>query len=959
MKLKVRLLGRFEVSHDGNTIGITSRPAQSLFAYLILSAGTSYRREKLAGLLWPDSLEETARDNLRHALWRIRKALPTLRQPNAEYLLVDDLSIAFNGSAEYWLDANQLDELSENCSADELLAVLSEYQGELLPGFYDEWVVLEREHLSSTFEHHMARLMSLLQAENRWLDILDWGERWIKLGQKPEPAYRALMSAHAAKGDMSKVAATYERCVKSLKEFGIEPSEQTRALYQKLKSGKEKFETGTPVPAKEKRKEAAKTNLPVPITSFIGREKEVEEIIKLLGKNRLVTLTGAGGMGKTRLAIQSANKLVGKFRDGVWWIELVGLNDASLVPRTVAKAVDVREPPNQPLIETLEKNLKSKQMLLVIDNCEHLISACAQLADRLLSECKNLKILATSREALDILGETVWHAPSLSLPDTQDLIGIKSLSKYESVRLFTERAEVLQPQFMLTEQNAKAVVQICRRLSGMPLAIELAAARIKMMTVDEIASRLNDCFSLLTSGNRTALPRQQTLRATIDWSHNLLTEPERILFRRLSIFAGGFRLDAAEIVCGFKELKQSEVLDLLGRLVDKSLIDVEANPVLNETRYRLLETIREYARVKLEEAGETEEIIERHLEFFSTFASIAGKGINSKDQVAWFQRVEREVDNLRAAISWSSPLIQVNEEKHRSMLKNQFWIVGSLAMFWENGYRHEITQALQRLLASDELSTPTSERAKALTAGGFLLWSLNRFSEARAFLEKSIQIAEKLGDPLTVAWSLAYLGWTFDFLGDYTTAKTSLEKSVAMARSLGEDGKYITGQSLSFLGDIPYWQGDLMEARKLYEEAISYLRELGDANRMTYPLRRLGYITLYEKNYSEAARLFSESMDLNHQLNHLQGMTACLVAFAAIHRTLGNLEVTAILCGCVEKLIQQISASLWFIDNAEYDRSVSELKRMLDEKALSTTWSKGRGMNLEEAIAFALEETTI
>jgi DNA-binding SARP family transcriptional activator len=235
--LEIRLLGRFDVSRNGKTVAITSRPAQSLFAYLVLNARTAHRREKLAGLLWPDSLEETARDNLRHALWRIRKALPP--KPTTEYLLVDDRSIAFNASSEYWLDAAELDTLSDSASADELMAVLSAYEGELLPGFYDEWVVLEREHLYSVFEHHMARLMSLLQSEKRWLDILDWGERWIKLGQKPEPAYRALMSAHAAKGDMSKVAAVYERCVKSLREFGIEPSEQTRGLYERLKGGKE------------------------------------------------------------------------------------------------------------------------------------------------------------------------------------------------------------------------------------------------------------------------------------------------------------------------------------------------------------------------------------------------------------------------------------------------------------------------------------------------------------------------------------------------------------------------------------------------------------------------------------------------------------------------------------------------------------------------------------------------
>src|SRR6266536_2531242 len=314
--LEIRLLGTFDIKYKKKPINISSRAAQSLFAYLILNAGTSHRREKLAGLLWPDSLEETARDNLRHSLWRLRKVLPS--QPKVEYLLVDDLSIAFNASGEYWLDAAELGKLSDRALSDDLMAVLSEYQGELLPGFYDEWVVLEREHLSTIFEHHMARFMSVLQNEKRWLDILDWAERWIKLGQKPEPAYRALMSAHAAKGDMSKVAATYERCVKSLKEFQVEPSDQTRALYERLKAGKEQGEMEPAVVVVEKRKDPRKTNLPVPITSFIGREKEVEEVVKMVGKNHLVTLAGSGGVGKTRLAIQSSNKLLDKFKDGVW-----------------------------------------------------------------------------------------------------------------------------------------------------------------------------------------------------------------------------------------------------------------------------------------------------------------------------------------------------------------------------------------------------------------------------------------------------------------------------------------------------------------------------------------------------------------------------------------------------------------------------------------------------------------
>ncbi len=425
--LEVRFLGQFEIRRAGKPIDISSRPAQSLFAYLILSAGTPHRREKLAGLLWPNSLEETARGNLRHALWQIRKSLSSLS--STKYLLADDLSIAFNASMEYWLDASALDKVAEAARADELISALSSYQGELLPGFYEEWVILEREHLYSIFEHNMARLMSLLQEENRWLDIFDWGERWIKLGQKPEPAYRALMSAHAAKGDMSKVAAVYERCVKSLREFGIEPSEQTRALYERLKAGKENPETEPVVPVREKRKESLRTNLPVPLTSFIGREKEVEDIIKLLGKYRLVTLTGSGGVGKTRLAIQSSNRLLSRFKDGVWWVDLGGLSDPLLVGHEVAKAAGAREESNQPMIETLVKHFGSKQSLIVLDNCEHLILACAQLADRLLSACKNLKLLTTSREALDILGETTWPVPSMSLPAVQESFSVKVLSK--------------------------------------------------------------------------------------------------------------------------------------------------------------------------------------------------------------------------------------------------------------------------------------------------------------------------------------------------------------------------------------------------------------------------------------------------------------------------------------------------------------------------------------------------
>jgi predicted ATPase/DNA-binding SARP family transcriptional activator len=950
--LKVCLLGRFDVKSDGKPVAITSRPAQSLFAFLLLSAGTAHRREKLAGLLWPDSLEETARSNLRSALWKIRKALPS--SATVESLFADDLTIAFNAAAEYWLDAAELEKVSENASADELMTTLSLYHGELLPGFYDEWVVLEREHLSAVFEHHMARLMSVLENEHRWLDIFDWSESWIKLGQKPELAYRALMSAHAARGDMSKVAATYERCVKSLKEFGVEPSEQTKELYKRLKVGKEPLQTEPFVPPKEKRKESPKSNLPVPITSFIGREKEVEQITRLLNKNRLVTLMGVGGVGKTRLAIESSNKLLGKFRDGVWWIELVGLSDPSLVPQAVAKVVDVHEIPNRPLVETLVEHLQSKQILLVLDNCEHLVIACAQLVDDLLSGCKNLKILATSREALDILSETTWSVPSLSLPDAQETIAIKSSNKYESVRLFVDRANMIQPEFSLTEQNSKAIVQICRRLSGMPLAIELAAARVRIMSVDEIASRLHDLFSLLTSGNRSALPRHQTLRATIDWSHDLLTEPERILFRRLAVFAGGFTLEAAESICGQDELERSDVLDLLGRLVDKSLVVVEAATAGGQTRYRFLETIREYALEKMKSAGEETANRDRHLEYFRKLAEETEPHLYASEQAEWFARTDAEIDNLRAALDWS--IAEAAGAENDVRIRNGFQIVGVLSWYWQRSYTFDVIERLQRMLSRDTAAAPTIERARALSTMGFLHGTLGSATEARPYLDEALEIGRKHGDPLTLGWTLTYLAVVTRLLEDYGSSLSFLEESLALTRDLGISGKAITGMTLVWMGDVYLGSQDEVRAQKFYEEGAALLRETYNGNILSYADRRLGLLMLKQGNYVRAEILFKESLNINHEIGHQTGTTAALAALAKLALVKGKLTRAAQLYGIVAGRLDVMKVPMMVMDVAEFEGGVAELRAQLDNKTLGKFWTKGESMTPEGAIAFALEE---
>ena len=939
--LEVRLLGKFEVRHDGKPINIASRPAQSLFAYLILNAGTAHRREKLAGMLWPDSLEETARDNLRHALWRMRKALESAS--STRFLQADDVAIGFKESSDYWLDAADLEKLTENASTDEVMIVLSNYQGELLPGFYDEWLISEREHLYSIFEHHMARLMALLQKEKRWLDILDWGERWIKLGQRPEPAYRALMTAHAAKGDMSKVAATYERCMKSLKEFGIEPSEQTHLLYRNLKTGKEKFEAETPILLKEKRKELPKANLPVPITSFVGREKEVEIILQLIEKNRLVTLTGAGGMGKTRLAIESSKRLLDKFKDGVWWIELAGLNDPSLVAQAVAKVLKVNEIPNQPTIETLIDNFQPKQLLLVLDNCEHLITACTQLADRLLTACENLKILTTSREALDILGEVAWPVPSLSFPESHDDFSIQDLVGSESVRLFTERARVRQPQFNLTYQNALGVVQICRRLDGIPLAIELAAARVKIMSAGEIARRLDARFDLLAGGNRSAPPRHQTLRAAIDWSYELLTNPEQTLFRRLSVFLGGFDLDAAETVCGFNELKR-HVLTLLGRLVDKSLLFVEATSKYGQTRYRLLETIREYAKEKLTESGEEHIVRDHHMEYFTELAANAELKLLSAETLLWVNHLEAEHDNLLAAIDWS--LKSGNADF-------ALQIVGALPQ-WDAWHNREGAEYSLQVIQSPRTTQLSPSRAKALSTAGVMQMFQGNLLQARLLLEEACTLSKQLGESENYLWALANLGGICVYDGDYKTAQAYLEEALVEA---GTAPRYSMGWVFAYLGDLCMFQGNPAKAQQMYEESVARLRSLNNRNFLALPLRRLAELALENADYEKATALHKESLKLNMEGGDQRAILACLAGLAAIAARRGNAIVAVRLFGSVDFLLHTFSASLLPIDEKAYERNIATLRSQMDEITFDVMWAEGSEMTMEEAIVLALADS--
>jgi non-specific serine/threonine protein kinase len=731
----------------------------------------------------------------------------------------------------------------------------------------------------------------------------------------------------------------------------MEPSEQTRALYQKLKVGKEVIEAGSIAPVTEKRKPTVSppTNLPVPLTSFVGRQNEIDQVINLLKEKRLITLTGSGGVGKTRLAIESANKLLPKFKDGVLWVDLGSLADPALLPQAVAQAAGVPEILSQSLIETLAAHFRFKHALLILDNCEHLVLACAQLADHLLSTCANLKMLATSREGLDILGETIWQVPSLSIPDGQVMPGRESLRKFESIQLFIDRAVMIQPTFELADQNARSIMQICRRLSGMPLAIELAAARVKMLSVEEIAQRLDDRFRLLTGGSRTALPRHQTLRATIDWSYDILSEPERILFRRLSGFVGGFTLDAAEAVAVGGDDFQLQVIDLLGQLINKSLVTVVAPQAESdaETRYGMLETIREYAFNKLRDAGEEENVRNCHLAYFVKLVEELEPKLERAEQQVWLDRLEFELDNLRSAIDWALASLQTIAALREVAGLRRFWLI--------RNHDSEGMERLRTILSRSEAAQPTSARLKALNTYFFLLWAHGKLIDVQALIEEALALGVKLEDSWNTAFTFLWAGVSAAERGDYFNAQLYLRQSRAEWHDAG-DATY-EAISLVFLGENAMLHNHFALARELFEVALQRFREVKDYPFLGIVLRRLGQLAVSQGDLSLAASLIREALVCNWNIRDYRGTGACFAALADVSATQGRIERAARLFGVVESILAFTQIPLLPFDQQEYERNGDRLRFQLDGAIFSKPWSEGRAMKLEHAVSFALEES--
>ncbi len=685
-------------------------------------------------------------------------------------------------------------------------------------------------------------------------------------------------------------------------------------------------------------------NLPLELSSFVGREKELAEVKRLLENTRLLTLTGPGGCGKTRLALAAAGELE-ELEDGVWLVELAPLADPSLVPQAVAFVLGTREQPGRSLTETLSDHLRTKKLLLVLDNCEHLVEACAGLAEALLRSCPELRVLATSREALDITGEVAWPVPSLSLPDLRRLPDIESLPRYESARLSVERTAAVNPIFALTEQNATAVAQVCYRLDGIPLALELAAARAKVLPVEQIANRLDDCFGLLSAGGRTAMPRHRTLHATMDWSHELLGQKERALFRRLSVFAGGFSLEAAESVCAGEELERDEVLELLSHLVDKSM--VTAREEAGEARYRLLETVQQYGREKLSELGEVGQARERHVGCYLALAEEAEPELKGERQVAWLERLERDHDNLRATMAW---LLGRGEPEKAAGLGWALWL------FWGiRGHFAEGRRWMEQALSAKGGAMPASARAKALFVAGMMANYQGDHRSAEPLIEESLTLFRELEDKPGTAYALSNAGFAASGQGRHQRAITLNAEAVDLFLEVEE--KWGAAIQLCFLAVAWRDRGDHVRAKPLAERGLALSREVGERQAISAALYTLATLSQAERDHESARDLFEEGLKLSAELGNEADVAHCLEGLASIAGAEGRIVCAARLWGAEEALLENIEAAVYtYVPDRSLRRSrVAAARARLDEEAFDVAWAEGKAMTPEQAIEYALE----
>ena len=733
--------------------------------------------------------------------------------------------------------------------------------------------------------------------------------------------------------------------------------------------------------------QAVRGNLPAHVPPLIGRERELTEVINLLETTSLLTILGVGGMGKTRLSLEVAGKVRDRFPHGVWFVELAPRSDPALVVFAVAEVLSVREESGRPLLTTLLRFLGTRRLLIVLDNCEHLVEPCARFCEAVVRGSRDVRTLATSREPLNIAGELEWRVPPLETPDPKLHESSDRLSRYSAVRLFLARASAVATGFRMTEENAAAIASICHQLDGIPLAIELAASRVKSLGVAQIAERLDDRFHLLTGGNRTALPRHQTLGALIDWSYGLLNESERAMFRRLSVFAGGWTLEAAEAVCIGEGIAPADALELLTRLVEKSLVVAAAQAT--PPRYHMLETIRQFASAKLADAGDAESVSNRHLVYFLNLAETAEPHFFHPDQLQWYATIDAEIDNIRAALEWSLARDRGESGLRLASALDRYWVA---RLHWR-----EASGWLERLLELPALDPESALRAKALWILGHIyyyygstaavrvtekslrmarsldykegitnaLWVMGWINSTRLdgsatpFYEEGIELANAMDYAFGAAHNYAFFGMYKVAMGEYEAAKPLLLTGIAWANRLGGDASLI-GRCKGYLGQAEMLEGNFTQARKYLDESLA-LQINANRNGTAESLWLQGRLALREGSHADALRCFKGSLALYRRYATSIWVTRGLAYLMLTYSALGQIAHAAKLAGVLAARdggTGRLKAELGsLVAIAEYEAAATDIHQKITDSGLDAAWNEGKSLDDEAAIILALEET--
>ncbi|MBI4671694.1 MAG: tetratricopeptide repeat protein [Chloroflexi bacterium] len=1013
--LRIFLLGSFRVVAYERAIEPNAwrrlQRAQQLVKMLALAPRHRLGIEHILDVLWREAAPDAARHSLHQAQSVARKILGATPQARANFLIWENDWMELCRDDRVWVDAEQFQMAAEQArrtqTIDAYQAALGLYRGELAPDDrYADWARTPREELHKLKLDLQLELAALYQESARESDARALLERIIAddpLGEH-QAAHRALMQFYIRKRQPHSARRVYEKLCAALREVDLEPEDATQQLHKKIRTR----QSDAPAPALP----------PIPLTSFIGRAQDCAAVEQRLRQARLVTLTGPAGCGKTRLALECAH--VSALDSTVYWIELAPLADATLLPNVIANRLGIQEQGPGALEQRLLSFLRNDAALLILDNCEHLLPAVARLTKTLLERCSGLKILATSRERLRVTGESVWQIGSLKYPRDADPIDDDTQQVYAAVQLFVERAQAIVPTFVLTPGNGAAVAAICRHLEGIPLALELAAARVNVLSAPQIETALDDALalSLLTRGERAQLPRHQSLRAALDWSFNLLDDAEKGAWQRLAVFRGDFSLAAALAVCG--ESGERSMRELLASLIDKSIVQTKSTRA--EMRYRLLETTRQYGLEKLEQAGEAETRRAKHYTFFCALAERADAGLGSADQMEWVTRLDAEMENLRAALqgtrTFPDALLRLcaalwrywyvrgwlsegrgwlEDALRRARVESAHYaraLVGVGALCWAQGDLAQATQSCERGLEMARAKNDVSTQGWAQLILGMVAQYHTDLAAAAAWQTQSLAAFEQCGEPFGRALALHTLGITLQVQGKPGQARECFEASLELHRQIGSvwgiaftqhnlgalarsEGKFAEahkrlqesltlfgafgfeaglGMVLNNLGLLALQNNQLARAAVLFRESLYHSEKIGDQLGMALSWSGQALLNLLCGDYDAARTYARRSLQLRHQVGDPMGVAGNWEVLAQIAAAQKQFARAAQLAGAAHQLRLQIGTFELALGDAVWAKAEDEMRQHLGQAAFEREWQCGAARTVEASVRAAMED---